>query len=117
MKSSGEKKITKTKLWNKSVVTPTQHRKKHTNNGNQVRTCVEKTVDRIWRRYDIDGNETLERIEMQQFVMDQLTENDERDGYREHDFEDCFGFIDKDGDGAICREELINFFLRIANLT
>ena len=87
---------------------------------NEVDTAVREArqmVVEVFSQFDVNHNNRLEKDEMQQW-FEQAKEKNEPilTAFRAHeasidDFDLTYAFIDKDGDGAVDRDEMLNYFI------
>eukprot|EP00347_Sterkiella_histriomuscorum_P005974 403354551 len=76
---------------------------------------IEKCIDDIWKTYDKDNSDFLDKAETKAFVKNTLTEMGNGE-FSEADFESCFKEFDKDDKGAISRDEMMVFIKKVAGL-
>ena len=64
-------------------------------------------IDKIWHKYDLDGNGYLDKDETKLFIIDSIGE--ENLEYAEEVFNKVYDTFDADGSGLIDKEEMITF--------
>ena len=75
---------------------------------------IDKCVDDIWKKYDTDGNGTLDKSETRKFVQHTLVEMEVNDKFNDDDFDGTFSEFDKDGNGTISKDEMRVFIKKVA---
>lgn len=83
---------------------------------------INDVIDEIWKVYNDDDNEFLDRSEMEKFIYITLIES----GIRQYDriedlrndenFIRCYNLFDKDNDGTISKDELGSFIREVSGL-
>ena len=66
-------------------------------------------IDDIWRKYDVDGNGTLDVEEARCFIREVLDQN-----ITDEAFDEVFKELDIDGSGTINRDEIAIFINKLA---
>ena len=83
---------------------------------------INQVLDEVWDTYNDDGNECLDKDEMEKFIYITLIENGDRnyktinDLKRDPEFQNVFAQFDEDGDGTIAKEELADFIKKVSGL-
>ena len=83
---------------------------------------ISQVIDEVWENYNDDGNEHLDREEMERFIYITLIENGDRQYETIHDlredpqFKYIFDQFDEDGSGTIAKEELADFIKKVSGL-
>ena len=76
---------------------------------------IDEVLAEIWRNYNDDGNDILDKEEMEKFIYITLIENgvrkyhDIEDLRNDQNFQRCFDEFDDDGSGTISKDELKEF--------
>mmetsp|Transcript_22244 Transcript_22244/g.29775 ORF Transcript_22244/g.29775 Transcript_22244/m.29775 type:complete len:89 (+) Transcript_22244:1638-1904(+) len=80
-----------------------------------IEAALAHCVRDIWKKYD-DGNGTLDKDELKNFVQDTFADFTDGAEFSEQYFNTCFQEIDEDGSGAIDKEEMMIFIKKISGL-
>ena len=83
---------------------------------NEIEQALKVQVDEIWRKYDDDGNGTLDRDEMKTYMQDMLLQMGSYENFNEAEYERIFESFDTDGDGTISKEEMKDFLRKVSDL-
>ena len=75
---------------------------------NKGRTKLEKYIDDLWIKYDVDNSGELDKDETRLFVQETLA-GEEGQEFDEAEFEEVFADFDKDGSGTIEKDEMAEF--------
>ena len=72
---------------------------------------VQHYIQEIWKKFDTDGNGTLDKAEFKNFVSETMSEliGEDKTDLIEQDFEKVFNGFDADSGGSINQEEMYNF--------
>ena len=83
---------------------------------------IDAVLDEIWRNYNDDDNDILDKEEMERFIYITLIENgvrkydDIEDLRKDDNFQRCFDEFDDDGSGTISKDELKDFIKQVSGL-
>jgi len=77
------------------------------------KASIQVIVDEIWNQYDIDGNGSLDKNEIRQFVNEYLPEFNPEFEFSEPKFEQIFEEFDIDGDGTVDKYEMTEFITNL----
>ena len=92
---------------------------------NELDTAVRearKMVNEVFAQFDVNNNGRLEKAEiLQWFEFSKETNAPILSAFRAHeasidDFDQTYAFIDKDGDGAVDRDEMLAYFIAFKKL-
>lgn len=72
-----------------------------------VNTRVEQVVSKIFEEFDADKDGRLEKEEARAFIQSAM-----QGEYREEDFETARAELDRDGDGFLLKEDIVQFINR-----
>ena len=81
----------------------------------EINQIIAQAVNDIWDQYDTDKSGALDKAETRKFVSATLTETGQG-SFTEDEFNDCFASFDKNGDGSISKDEMVEFIKKVANL-
>ena len=83
---------------------------------NEIEQALRVQVDEIWRKYDEDGNGTLDHDEMRVYMQDMMLQMGSLENFDEAEFDLVFEGFDTDGDGTISKEEMRDFLRKVSDL-
>ena len=72
-----------------------------TDSTQQFKDIIDKYVQQIWKEFDDDGNDSLDKDETKQFVKKMLEEVGESTDFSDDEFNKCFEEFDTDGNGTV----------------
>jgi Ca2+-binding EF-hand superfamily protein len=76
-----------------------------------------KLVEKIWSKYDTDGNGTLDASEIQALISEVMCWTGKGDDVTLEEAERFIGFLDTDGDGLISQQEFVKFMCTAMAMT
>jgi len=80
----------------------------------QTPALVKKTIEKVWREFDKDGNGVLDAKEAKKFVDVILKTMFGQGKYNLAKFNQWFNEFDRDHSGAIEKSEFVNFITKVA---
>ena len=84
--------------------------KKAAKEAKRLQKAVDKMIDALWDKYDVNGSGVLEKSECRKFIEETLGKIG-GDAFDDEQFDDIYGIIDEDGNGTIDRTEM-NVFIK-----
>ena len=85
-----------------------------------VDQVIQRCVDDIWDEYDKDKNNTLDKEECRNFVINTIKEftgQECMDDYPMDTFDESFVLFDVDNSGTIDKSEMVRFIRKVAGLS
>ena len=83
---------------------------------------INQVLEEVWNNFNDDGNEHLDKDEMEKFIYITLIENGDRnyktinDLRRDEEFQTVFAQFDDDGSGTITKDELAEFIKKVSGI-
>ena len=89
--------------------------------GDMITEIITKVIEDIWDKYDVNGNNYLDRDEIIRFISATMNDLEAEHGMQptkptEEELDVVIAEFDKDGNGTISRGEMASFVKRTAGL-
>ena len=75
----------------------------------QEENRIKEIIDDIWKKYDVDGNGSLDKQETRNFLIDTLDNLGAKASFSDAGFEEIFKAFDLDGNETIDKTEMVDF--------
>lgn len=74
---------------------------------------IDEVVDKLMKKFDLDGNGVLEKNEFKVFLQTTLSQHGDAKQMSNSEFESMFKEFDKNNDNTICKLELRAFIAQL----